>query len=148
MAHASGCNRDRTVANAAANDNRRDRARGAASGLRPGVTDPRLKSEILVRAGLRLCSQRGIPAAVVRRGDADAGEILVKLNRLEAGCQVLIRALQADGRTGWLSATGDLPVPESEAEACIGRQVRFDPDLWVIEVEDRNGRNPFDDSIG
>ncbi len=111
------------------------------------MTLPRLKSGLLVKAGLRLCSRKGVPAAVVRRGDPDAGALYVKLNALENGCIVLSQVQVENQRSAWLNATGDTPVSEAEADAYIERQTRYDPDLWVVEIEDRDGRNPFDGAL-
>lgn len=103
----------------------------------------RLKSDVLVQAGLRLCTHRAIPVTVVHRGDPDAGAILVKVNRLEHGCTVLAQAWGETGRAVWLAASGETPVPEEEADALLDRHLSRDPDLWVLEVEDRDGYNPF-----
>ena len=52
-----------------------------------------------------------------------------------------------DGRLAWLRATGESTVSEADADAYLERQAKVDPDLWVLEVEDRDGRNPFDDPV-
>lgn len=104
------------------------------------MTDARLKAEIWVKAQLRLCDIACIPAVVVRRGDADAGSVLLKINRLGGGCRVLGRAYTETGERAWLPATGDAPVKEDEADAYIRRQLDFDPDLWVLEIEDPEDR--------
>ena len=111
------------------------------------MSDPRLKSKILVQAGTRLCSQRAIPAMVTRRGAPDAGPVYIKINGFERGCAVLSQIRMEDGRLAWLRATGEGTVSEADADAYIERQEKVDPDLWVLEVEDRDGRNPFDDPV-
>jgi len=105
--------------------------------------DPRLKAQVWVQATLRHCAVLGIFATVVRHGDDDAGVVLVKLNRGSAGCEVFTPVRDGDGRAAWLRATGAAPVEEAVADAYLARQRGFDPDLWVIEVEDREGRLPF-----
>jgi hypothetical protein len=50
-----------------------------------------------------------------------------------------------DGRLGWIGALDGALVPEADADAFIARQTAMDPDLWVIEIEDREGRSWFDD---
>jgi len=108
---------------------------------------PKLRAKLWVQAALRRSDLAGVPAMVVHRGDPDSGAVLVKLNRLEAGCTVLTQIRTADGAPAWLRGTGAQPVPEAEADAYVARQLRYDDDLWVLEIEDRAGRLPFDDEI-
>jgi hypothetical protein len=83
----------------------------------------------------------------VRRGEAERGTVLLKLNLLESGCRILTQARDLDGRLGWLAALAGKLVPEAEADAYIARAIERDPDLWVIEIEDRSGHNPFDGKL-
>mgnify|MGYP001546078658 FL=1 len=101
------------------------------------MTEPRLKTRLVVQAAVRLCTIRAVPIAITRRGDADAGTILLKLNQLDLGCSVLSETRTPAGERAWLRATGPVPVPEADADAYIARQVQRDPDLWVVEIEDR-----------
>lgn len=105
--------------------------------------EPRLKTGLVIEAALRLATQQAIPMVVARRGDADAGAILIKLNQLEHGFMVLAQTRSLEGELGWLRATGPEAVDEQAAEAYIARQVKRDPDLWVVEIEDRTGRHLF-----
>ena len=97
--------------------------------------EARLKAGIWVKALIRRCDLAAIGVAVLARGDPDAGAILLKLSPREGGCTVLAQARRPDGAAIWMRATGNAPVPESEAEAYIFRQRKRDPDLWVIEIE-------------
>ncbi len=108
---------------------------------------PRLTAEFWVKAHIRRCMASNIPAVVVRRGDETAGAVIVKLNRFEAGCTVYSPTTGLDGNRVWLRATGEAPVQEAEADAYIARQATRDPDLWVLEIEDRDGRHLLDEPI-
>jgi len=102
---------------------------------------PRLKAGLWVDAQVRVCNRLALPLYVVRRGDADAGMVLIKLNRGAQGIVVLspMRRPQDDS-LAWLRATGPEPVDEARAEAYLERQTRIDPDLWIVEIEDPLGR--------
>ncbi len=82
------------------------------------------------------------PGVVVRKGDADAGGILVKLYG-RAGCVVLSQFRDMEGTLAWMRATGPEPVPEQVADGYIDKQVRFDPDLWVLEFDAADYVPPF-----
>ncbi|MDE2227948.1 MAG: DUF1491 family protein [Alphaproteobacteria bacterium] len=105
--------------------------------------EARLKTKLVVQAAVRLCTLRAVPIAVARRGDEDAGTILVKLNRLDLGCTVLAQTRGKNGELAWFRATGEGLVDEPTADAYIARQVQRDPDVWVVEIEDREGRQVF-----
>ena len=80
-----------------------------------------------------------MPAMVRRRGDDDAGSILIIVDRLDGTAYVLSQIRDADGVRNWLKVTGDVPVPYSESESYIQRRTCTDPDIWVLEIEDRKG---------
>lgn len=109
--------------------------------------EPRLKTKLVIQAALIVASRRAIPMVVVRRGDADAGTILVKVNRLGSGFNVLAQTRTLHGELAWFHAVGDVPVDEATADTYIARQVKRDPDLWVIEIEDRDGQLVFEGPI-
>jgi hypothetical protein len=106
-----------------------------------------LTTGLWVMAQVRLCDRAFIPAAVVRRGDPDVGTVLVKLNRFEAGVTVYTQASSMDDSPAWSRGTGPTPVTEAEADAYIARQVQRDPDVWVLEIEDRKGQYKLDGRI-
>ena len=109
--------------------------------------EPRARADLWVEAHIRRCWVSDVPAVLVRRGDDTAGAVLIKLNCFEAGCTVFSAATSLDGGRIWLRGTGDDPVPEADADAYIARHIARDPDVWVVEIEDREGRHFLDDPI-
>lgn len=109
--------------------------------------EPKLKARLWVQAQVRACTAEGIAATVARRGDPDAGAILLKINQGALGCSVLTQVRDPAGQLAWLRGTGPEPVPEDQADAYIARQVERDYDLWVIEIESRDGRAPISGSV-
>jgi len=106
-----------------------------------------LNTGLWISAQVRLCDRAFIPATIVRRGDSDAGTVLVKLNRFDAGVTVFTQASTLDGEPAWSRGSGPAPVSEAEADAYIARQVQRDPDVWVLEIEDRKGEYKLDGKI-
>lgn len=107
----------------------------------------RLKSGLWVSAYVRRCNIAGAFAAVRRRGSEEAGAIFIKVNRLDGTADLYAPASQSaflDEQpidrvfTPGLKA---MPAPESEVEARLEREVRFDPDVWIVEIEERSGRH-------
>ncbi len=103
---------------------------------------PRVTSDFWVRAYLTRLRLADIPAFVTARGDASAGAVIVKLNTLDGQARAFARSMNAEGGRSWsVLIDGN----EAEVDAGIARQRGFDPDLWVIEVEDRAGRHLLDE---
>ena len=113
----------------------------------PRLIPDRLKTRFQIQAAVRLATAQNIPVVVVRRGDEDAGVILLKLNRRDLGFEVLAQTRSGGGDLVWQRVTGAVPVPESDADAYIERAVKRDPDLWVVEIEDREARPLFAGAI-
>lgn len=107
------------------------------------MDEPKLKSRLWISALLHRCSMMGTFAAVVRKGDADAGAIIVKINTLDGNCRVYKQARDGQGQLGWMDVLGPQAVPDGDAETYIARQAGYDEDLWVVEVEDRSGHHPM-----
>ena len=107
------------------------------------ASEARLTAEIWVRAYLRRLELAHIPAYVAARGDATAGAVMVKLATLDGGARLYQRSfdLMTGARTWVVLAEGEEPA----VDAAIRRQRATDPDLWVIEVESRDGRTLLDE---
>jgi len=110
----------------------------------------RLRTEFWVKAYIRRCAVEGASAVVVRHGDDDAGAIFIKIDRLDGTCAVFgpapagLEGAESDRRwTAYLRPGAD----PGKADAQLAREASFDSDLWIVEVEDRQGRHFLDDSL-
>ena len=108
------------------------------------MTEPRLRTTLWVSAQVRRCNIASIPIVVARHGDDDGGLVIVKLDRLDGTCGVVARTRNLDGNIVWRSISDGSAVSNLQAETIIEREVGFDPDLWVLVVEDPNGKFEFD----
>lgn len=106
------------------------------------MTAPRLTADFWVGAYLARLRQAAVPAFVTARGDATAGAVLIKCATLDGRATAYQRSfdLAREERVWVVLAEGDEPA----VDAVIARQRRTDPDLWVIEIEDREGRTLLD----
>jgi hypothetical protein len=113
----------------------------------------RLKSGIWVSAYLRRCAVEGVDAVLRRRGADEAGAIFIKVSRLDGTADLYGPAPQAvfdearPADRAFIASMKQQPAPDADVEAYLARQLRFDPDLWVIEVEDRAGRHFIDQLV-
>ena len=103
----------------------------------------RLTAEIWVSAYLTRLRLVEIPAFVVKHGDNTAGAVLVKLNTLDGKACCFQRSfdLMTGDRKWVVLVEGD----EAIVDQSVTKQRGFDPDLWVIEVEDKQGRHLLDE---
>ncbi len=104
----------------------------------------RLRSDFWVAAHLRRCAIEGVNAVLRRRGSAEAGAIFVKLDRLDGTASLFGPAPQAlvDEGSGERLFTPVLTeAPGAAVEERMRRELRFDSDLWLVEIEDRAGRH-------
>lgn len=107
------------------------------------MSEPRVKAKLWVQMALRLGDVAGTPGAVLKKGDADAGGILVVLRGRE-GLVVLSQVRVGEGDVSWMRSTGANVVDQVAADSYIARQVARDPDLWVIEFEAPDLKPPFE----
>ena len=99
-----------------------------------------LQSEMWVQALIRRAGAGGAFATVLRRGDGRAGAVLVKvLNRREGWARLYAEAVRGDGETGWMEPVGSRE--EAALDAYAERAAARDPDIWVVEIDDFEGRH-------
>ncbi|MCK0121963.1 DUF1491 family protein [Loktanella sp. F6476L] len=104
----------------------------------------KLTADIWVSAYLTRLRLSEIPAFVVQKGDATAGAVLIKLNTLDGQACCYQRSFDLmTGDRKWVVLSDG---PEPDVDGSIAKQRGFDPDLWVIEVEDKQGRHLLDES--
>ncbi|KNY24277.1 DUF1491 family protein [Methylobacterium sp. ARG-1] len=108
----------------------------------------RLRSDFWVSAHLRRLGVEGIPAVLRRRGSPEAGAIFVKVDRLDGTAdlygpapQALFEAEDSGDRRFTALITGGTPL---DVEEWLTKEIRFDTDLWVIEIDDRAARHFLD----
>lgn len=103
----------------------------------------KLTADIWVSAYLTRLRLIEVPAFIVQRGDATAGAVLIKLNTLDgqACCYQRSFDLMTGDRKWVVLVEGN----EADVDASVAKQRSFDPDLWVIEVEDKEGRHLLDE---
>ena len=108
----------------------------------------RLRSDIWVAAYLRRCASANVAAYLRRRGAAEAGAIFVKIDRLDGSAALFAPAPQSETRDDvarlFSRAHSDEWIDAVAVEARLAREIGFDSDLWIVEVEDRAGRNFLD----
>ncbi len=98
---------------------------------------------------IRRAELAGAYATVARKGDPRAGAVLVKiLDRRKGMVRLYAEATRADGERVWMRPAH--AEAEPELDSYVDRAVRIDPDLWLVEIEDTEGRHfltePVDES--
>jgi len=107
---------------------------------------PRLKAGIFVRALIRRAEVAGAQAFVVRKGSEEAGAVFLKIARLDGTSLVLSQARRGEGELVWVKPLGGA-TDDAKAAAYFEKQMKFDPDLWIVEIEDREGRTFVDEPV-
>lgn len=112
----------------------------------------RLKSDFIVSATIRRAELGGAFAALRKRGGAEAGAIFVVIDRLDGTCQLFGPAPQAhytaeDGARAFTRMHAQETATREAIEARLEKEIRFDPDLWILEIESRDGQAFLDNII-
>ncbi|MGV1013472.1 MAG: DUF1491 family protein [Methyloceanibacter sp.] len=105
----------------------------------------RIKSVLWVKAYLRHCYAANVPVAIVRHGDDAAGAIFICVHLLDGTAHLYGPAPAglsgSEDERRWVRLLRREPAPKGEVEDYLVRQWQFDPDLWIVELEDRAGRH-------
>ena len=110
----------------------------------------RLKTALWVAAYLRRCQVEGVFGVVRRRGAEESGAVFIRICRLDGTSDLFCPAPQSEFEAAreadrvFTPSFDTQPAPDPAVEAYLAREVKFDPDVWIVEVEERAGRNFLD----
>ncbi len=107
----------------------------------------RLPTALWIDAHIRQCTANAIPVYVMNKGAYASGTVMLKIDTLNDGVQVLSQMRDIDGKMGWMDVFDGKTVDEQQANEYIQRAIDRDPDLWVIEIESRDKTNPFEGKV-
>ena len=96
----------------------------------------------MISAQIRIAAKAGVPIVVRHRGDDNSGVIVLKINRLDGKARVLTQ-VRFDEELVWSPVSKTDPMTEAEADSYMDRKTEIDPDSWLLEIEDRQGRHWF-----
>jgi hypothetical protein len=111
------------------------------------MTDDRIPTHLWVDAHLRRCSGDGVPAIIIHSGEKIGGTVMLKIYQPGVGCRLLSQMRDLDGKLSWYPAHKEETIEERDADERIRRTIGRDPDVWVIEIESRDGSNPVDGDV-
>ena len=108
-----------------------------------------LKAETIINAGIRIAEKNLTSVYVIKRGDEQAGAIFVKINTLDGFSKLFLRNIKYDlNNDKEIIEFADLypqkRITTKEIDKRISREIEIDRDCWVVEIEDKNGFNAFD----
>lgn len=110
------------------------------------MSTPRLKAGIFVRALIRRVQVEGASAFVLRSGAEEAGAVIIKVAKMDGTMLVLNQTRDGSGALVWGQPLGGW-TDEARAGQWCDKQVKFDPDVWIVEIEDPKGRAFVDEPI-
>ena len=107
-----------------------------------------LKSEILINAGIRAAERNFTSAYVTKRGDTEAGAIFVKIDTLDGYAKLFTRYLKYDlinenDVVEFVNLYPEKKIQNVDIDKRISKEMEIDSDCWIVEIEDKEGRNPF-----
>ena len=107
----------------------------------------RLKTDLWIQAQIRMCTVSNLSTYVIKRGDPDAGAIFLHLNKLNGKNFIYNQIRTISGEIAWSQSSGERPLDENEAYDYLEKQKKYDPDLWILEIEDPDNKYKFDGII-
>ena len=107
-----------------------------------------VKTEIWVKGHLRRCFAAGLTGVVARRGATEAGSVFVKVTLTEGTARLLAPAAgpayDEEGRRRWEFPLGSEPAQQDDIDRFLARQIAFDPDIWILDIDDPGGTGLLD----
>ena len=103
-----------------------------------------LPAHLWITAKIRQLNQENTPAYILQKGEKNSGTLLVKVSKLNGSCCLYTQMRDLDGNLGWIHALKSDSPNDPEADAYIARVKSRDPDVWIVEIEDKSGINPFE----
>ncbi len=104
---------------------------------------PRTPTHVWLDAKIRELTISGIGVYVTHRGEKMSGLVLLKINSTQGDCKLKTQQRNLDGILEWIDVFQDDVIEEKKADEYINRSIDRDPDLWVVEIEDKQMENPF-----
>ncbi len=105
--------------------------------------EPRTPTYLWLEAKIRELTSTGVGVYVTHKGEKMSGLVLLKLSSTQGDCKLLTQQRDLDGVMGWFNVFQEDAIEEKRADEYITRSIGRDPDLWVVEIEDKQMINPF-----
>lgn len=102
-----------------------------------------LPARMMAMAAIRAAEAQGGQGMLLKRGDADSGQIFLKVMNRAGETIVYAQSRDADDAPIWRRATGPEPVVESVADEKLARERKFDPDIWIVEIQKEELSHPL-----
>lgn len=112
------------------------------------MSTPRLNTKVWVGALIRRVHAAGDFAAVIKKGDETAGAVLLVVRRRDGSSAVMSRAIQSHGHYAWVINLDEPPGAQEAINNFLEKQRRYDPDLWIVELDTDNPERFIDETIG
>ena len=107
----------------------------------------RLKSKIWVQFQVRLCTPEHRGIYVIKKGNPDAGEIIVRINKLHDTNTIYRQVRINSDKIGWMPSQDKSTLSDKEADLYLEKQQSIDPDLWILEIEDGDNSFEFNEPV-